>query len=69
MKKAIITLGALIVASFAFTSCNKDYNCVCRLNGVEVSKKSIREATKNKAEDKCNEMQSTFGITHQCKIE
>lgn len=69
MKKMIIAAGVLFVSSFAFTACNKDYVCVCRLNGTEVSRKSVRDKTKNGAEDQCNQMRSSLGVTHECKIE
>ncbi|OJU75428.1 MAG: hypothetical protein BGO09_04040 [Bacteroidetes bacterium 47-18] len=69
MKKMIIAAGALFVSSFAFTACNKDYVCVCRLNGTEVSRKSVRDNNRNGAEDQCNKMQSSFGVTHECRIE
>ena len=69
MKKAIVLLGIVAVGAITLPSCNKDYDCVCRLNGVEVETYSVREKSKNLAEDECNRKQSTFGVTHQCKIE
>lgn len=68
MKKL---LSILIIAGFSilsFTSCNKDYECKCYLNNVEVGSSSVRAKSKNKAEDECNQKATTFGITHECKI-
>ncbi len=70
MKKATILLfAAAATAGTLFTSCNKDYNCVCRLNGTETNSYSVRAKTQNEAEDKCNERQTALGTTYQCAIE
>jgi len=69
MKKSIIILGSLIMAACSFTSCNKDYECVCRLNGAETNRYSVRDSNKNGAEDQCNKKQTALGATYACKIE
>ncbi len=69
MKKGILVIAALLTASAFFTSCNKDYECVCTLNGTETNRYSVRATTKNGAEDECNQKQSSLGMTYQCKID
>lgn len=69
MKKSLIILAITVAGGFMFTSCNKDYDCVCKLNGVETSRSSVRAKTKNSAEDECNSKQSSLGATYQCYIE
>ena len=68
-KKTLITLAIAVTGGFLFTSCNKDYDCVCKVNGQEVQRYSVREKTKNRAEDECNQKQSSLGVTYQCYIE
>lgn len=65
----MLLIAAAAIGGALFTSCNKDYDCVCTLNGVETSRHSIREKTKNRAEDECNSKQSSLGVTYQCYIE
>ena len=69
MKKTIILLALAASAGISFTSCNKDYDCVCRLNGAETNRYSVRASNKNSAEDDCNKKQSSLGATYQCAIE
>lgn len=69
MKKVIIYGFALVSAAFAFSSCNKDYKCVCTLNGLETNNYDVRAMSKNKAEDECNERKSSLGLEHECKIQ
>ncbi len=70
MKKVIFAA----CLGFFFVSCKKDYTCVCRINGFEVSSTTIND-TKSKAKDKCNEDDGTttidgFGeITLDCEIQ
>ena len=68
-KKTLIMLAVAVTGSFLFTSCNKDYDCVCKLNGVETNRYSVRAKTKNSAEDECNQKQSSLGTTYQCYID
>lgn len=70
MKKTIIIITALVGTSFLFSSCSKDYECVCRINGIgPETRYSVRAKTKNSAEDECNQKATTLGITFECKIE
>lgn len=68
-KKMLILMAAAVTGGFFLTSCNKDYDCVCKLNGVETNRYSVRAKTKNSAEDECNSKQTTLGTTYQCYIE
>lgn len=68
-RKTLIMLALTITGGFLFSSCNKDYDCVCKVNGQEVQRYSVREKTKNRAEDECNQKQSSLGVTYQCYIE
>jgi hypothetical protein len=69
MKKALLLVALAASTGISFTSCNKDYDCVCSLNGVETSRSSVRASNKNSAEDDCNKKQSALGSTYQCAIE
>lgn len=69
MKRTLIIAATLAVTGFFCASCNKDYECVCRVNGTEMNRYSVREKTKNAAEDECNKKQSSLGVTYQCAIE
>lgn len=69
MKKALILVAVAAIGTTALTACNKDYDCVCKLNGTEVERYSVREKTKNAAEDECNKKQSSLGVTYQCYID
>ncbi len=71
MKKNrwIMLTVAAVTGGFLFSACNKDYDCVCKVNGQEVQRYSVREKTKNRAEDECNQKQSSLGVTYQCYIE
>lgn len=69
MKRTVIIAATLAVTGVLFSSCNKDYECVCKVNGTETNRYSVREKTKNAAEDECNQKQSSLGVTYQCAIE
>jgi hypothetical protein len=63
MKKAILSL--IVVAALS-TSCKKDYNCVCTLNGTTSSTSTTVNGTKSSAQASCNALQ-TSGVT--CAIQ
>ena len=69
MKRTVIVTALLAATGLLGASCNKDYDCVCRVNGTETNRYSVREKTKNAAEDECNKKQSSLGVTYQCAIE
>jgi hypothetical protein len=53
MKKLIF--GAMVLlTSFAFTSCRKDYSCVCRFNGATVWTQQYDNISRADAEDRCD---------------
>ena len=53
MKKIIIA-GLALLSTFAFTSCRKDYSCVCRFNNATVYTQNYDDVTRAEAEDKCD---------------
>ncbi|HYD20691.1 MAG TPA: hypothetical protein VEB40_04390 [Flavipsychrobacter sp.] len=68
MKNWII--GALaLVSTFGFTSCKKDYNCVCRFNGVQVYNQKYEDMTLADATDRCEENDNGTGQTWDWDIE
>lgn len=69
MKKTLIMLAVAAAGGFVFSACNKDYDCVCKVNGVETNRYSVRAKTKNSAEDECNTKQVALGTTYQCYVE
>jgi len=69
MKKILVLIAVATIGGTVFTSCNKDYDCVCRVNGTETNRYSVRASNKNAAEDDCNKKQSSLGTTYQCAIE
>lgn len=69
MKITMLKITTIVAGAMFFISCNKDYTCVCKLNGVETNRKSVRAKAKNLAEDECNQMQSSLGVTYECAIE
>jgi hypothetical protein len=69
MKKIALVIATLSMITLALISCNKDYTCVCSLNGIETSRSSVRASSKNAAQDECNKMTSVAGVTHKCEIQ
>ncbi len=68
MKKWII--GALVlISTFGFTSCKKDYNCVCRYNGLQVLSQKYSDMTLSEAVDKCEANDDNAGQSWDCDIE
>ncbi|MBL7719049.1 MAG: hypothetical protein JNL72_09465 [Flavipsychrobacter sp.] len=68
MKKFL--LGALVlVSAFGFTSCKKDYNCVCRFNGVQVFSQKYEDISRSDANAKCNDNDNGTGQAWDCDIE
>ena len=56
MKKIILSLS---VIAALFTSCKKDYTCVCKSNSGTVSSTTVIHATNSKATSDCNAMSSS----------
>jgi hypothetical protein len=68
MKKTIIAIAALTM-TFGFTSCKKDYTCVCKLNGTIVKTTQYNDVNRAEAEDKCDGDATFGGVTYDCDVE
>lgn len=70
MKKMIIG-GLALISSFAFTSCKKDYSCVCRLNGTVMQTTNYSNVSRAQAEDKCDGDATAGGgaVQWDCDVE
>lgn len=69
MKKSILFVAVL--AAFTFTSCKKDYVCVCTYKGAEIGRTTINN-TKKKAKDACTAVKDTYsqyGADVSCVVE
>jgi hypothetical protein len=65
--KYILSL-AIAFISITFTSCSKDYECVCYLDGVEKYNYSISAQTDKSAKELCAEKESTLDKDYNCLI-
>lgn len=66
MKK-VASIAAIALFAIGFTSCKKDYTCVCSINGTEVSRTTIND-TKSNAKSACEQTTSAGGVTASCVI-
>lgn len=69
MKQVIIALSCLALTA-GFTSCKKDYQCDCTINGQAVSSQKFN-ATKKDAKASCDAIESSTsmnGITASCEV-
>lgn len=69
--KTVITAGLALLSTFAFTSCKKDYSCVCKLNNQTVYTQNYNDVTRAEAEDKCDGDGTVLAGTAQwdCDVE
>ncbi len=60
-----------LIGAIGFTSCKKDYKCVCKVNDNVVYSQDYNDVTRAEAEDKCDGDGSTLGGTVQwdCDVE
>ncbi len=66
MKKAtLITAAALMLGSVLFTSCKKDYTCVCTLDG-QTTESVLPKTTKALAKTACETSDQYSGW--ECKL-
>ncbi|MES2680327.1 MAG: hypothetical protein V4635_10600 [Bacteroidota bacterium] len=73
MKKLLLVAA---LASFAMTSCKKEYNCVCTTTspaGTTEGTTNLGKMTKKNAEAKCNEADASYTyagspFTTECAI-
>ena len=74
MKKLLISLVVVAFASFALTSCKKDYTCECEYEMLGVKQTHsfpIEKSSKKDAKDVCSEYATTAGvggITYNCAL-
>lgn len=70
MKKTIIA-GLALISAMAFTSCRKDYSCVCKLNGTVVKTTQYNDINRAEAEDKCDGDASlgSGSVQYDCDVE
>lgn len=73
MKKSILTLAVVAFIGLSFTSCKKDYTCVCKTemsgSSTTTSTTTIKDTKKN-AKDKCESLSSSNGsIKTTCSID
>lgn len=67
MKKSIFVVAVL--AAFTFASCKKDHVCVCKLNGTEYGRTTIKD-TKKKAKETCEKNNQVIGgMSVTCELE
>ncbi len=53
MKKLSFLLGVLFVASLSLTSCKKDWNCDCTVDGETETIATYTDVNKGDAKDAC----------------
>lgn len=55
---------ALVVFAFSFTSCKKDWTCVCKVNGISANEgnASFPDMTKKDAETACEAHEKTINL-------
>lgn len=51
---------ALVAFAFTFTSCKKDWTCVCTVDGVTLPGVTIADKTKSDAKDACEKDNSAI---------
>lgn len=75
MKKVILFLLSTIVVAVLFTSCDKKYTCICKIQNVDgsledpdainpVGRKPFRSKTKKEADTNCATMNKTWTNTN-----
>jgi hypothetical protein len=69
MKKLTFIAAIILLASTAFTSCKKDYHCVCTLNGNSVSNNDLGSMTHHDAVNKCDSYDNAGSVTYQCNVQ
>ena len=65
MKKVL--LFAIAIVSIGFTSCKKDYKCVCTENGEVFMEADIKDSRRPEASTACNAFE--LGSSADCKLQ
>jgi hypothetical protein len=61
MKKLLLSVAVLGFITLASSSCKKDWNCDCTIEGDNY-KFEINDATKSDAEEACSEVEDTYKL-------
>ena len=69
MKKAILGLSIIAVTTLFFTSCKKNYTCVCSLNGTVIEKHELGKQTRSDAKAACDAFVAGLGVIYKCEID
>jgi hypothetical protein len=69
MKKAIYTVLALSAVAIMFTSCKKNFKCVCSFNNTVMYQEDLQLQTRKNAESMCAKHDSTIsGQPWSCTV-
>ncbi len=69
MKKTVIILTLGLSSLFYLPSCKKNYDCVCSINGEEVSRTSLGKQKRSDAKDACEAKATGLGVIAKCEID
>lgn len=59
----------MAASALFFTSCKKDYTCVCSINGTELSRTSLGKQKKSDAKEACDALVAGFGVVAKCELD
>lgn len=59
MKNLFVLTIALFGASVIFSSCKKDYDCVCTVNGTKQAAVTYKDSKKSDAKDACETLNTS----------
>lgn len=63
---------ALVALALSFTSCKKDWVCVCSDGGISIDSDPIKNVTKSEAKEKCSDLQGQIRIVFpkaECSVD
>lgn len=69
IMKKVILLASIALGAIIFTSCEKNYTCVCTVNGAEVYREDLGKQSKSDAKAKCNASYSMPGVVAVCDLD
>lgn len=69
MKKGILGLSILAISALFFTSCKKNYTCVCTVNGNEVARQDLGKQKRSDAKDACDALYTLPGVVAKCELD
>lgn len=68
MKK-IVLLAAVALSSVMYTSCKKNYTCICTVNGNEVARKDLGKQKRSDAKSACDALYIMPGVVTKCELQ